>query len=143
MKTFFVIFFVIGAALILYVEFEAKTKSLEKESETLKTVEPSAETTLSPAKMQERLERAWEEVKEKAKEEARAEQLKGALSPAESRRWLQNNRYQVEKKADSSGYIITTPGNRSIHLGNSGRLESGNVALTTDKNGEIRVKIGR
>ncbi len=121
-----------------------------------RTVEPNAETTSSPvdkaaaqAKLQELLDAAKKDKEEKARV-LEAEKLKDFLSPAESRRWLQNNHYQVEKKADGSGYIITrdyydasteSRDNSRYDLGNSGLLVLGNVALTTDKNGELRVAI--
>jgi hypothetical protein len=78
------------------------------------------------------------------------EPLEGYMTPAESKRWLENNHYQVQKEADGNGYIITrdyydpstgSSDNSRLVIGDGGTVEVRKVLMTTDKNGEIRVKV--
>ena len=86
------------------------------------------------------------------------EPLEGYMTAAESKRWLQNNHYQVQKEADGNGYIITrdyydlsttsyydlstiSSGNARLVIGDSSPVEVGKVLMTTDKNGEIPVEV--
>lgn len=78
------------------------------------------------------------------------EPLEGYMTAAESKRWLENNHYQVQKEADGNGYIITrdyynpstgSSDNAHLVIGDSSPVEVRKVLMTTDKNGEIRVKV--
>ena len=85
------------------------------------------------------------------------EPLEGYMTLAESKRWLENNQYQVQKQADGNGYIITRSSDNSRFVisngsvtkafmtteknGDSSTVEIKTVLLTTDKNGFIRVKV--
>ena len=70
------------------------------------------------------------------------EPLEGYMTPAESKRWLENNHYQVQKQADGNGYIITRSSDNSrFVISNGSTVEVRKVLMTTDKNGEIRVKV--
>ena len=85
------------------------------------------------------------------------EPLEGYMTPAESKRWLANNQYQVQKQADGNGYIITRSSDNSRFVisngsitkafmtteknGDGSTVEIKTVLLTTDENGEIRVKV--
>lgn len=82
-------------------------------------------------------------------ERLKAERLKGYMTASESKRWLSNNGYQAQKKADG-GYIIERdyydPSTRrrdtsSYELGGRGTVEFGNVTMTIDDEGALRVKV--
>ena len=70
------------------------------------------------------------------------EPLEGYMTPAESKNWLESNHYQVQKQADGNGYIITgSSDNSRLVIGDDSIVEVRRVLMTTDENGEIRVKV--
>ncbi len=70
------------------------------------------------------------------------EPLEGYMTPAESKRWLENNHYQVQKQANGNGYIITRSSDNSrFVISNGSTVEVRKVLMTIDQSGEIRVKV--
>ena len=78
------------------------------------------------------------------------ERLEGYMTASESERWLSNNHYQVQKKADGNGYIITrnyydpstgSSDTRRYGLGDRALIAVGNFSMTTDDKGDLRVKV--
>ena len=72
------------------------------------------------------------------------------MTASESERWLSNNHYQVQKKADGNGYIITrnyydpstgSSDTRRYGLGDRALIAIGNFSMTTDDKGDLRVKV--
>lgn len=91
-----------------------------------------------------------EEDYQKKLDEIEKKRLAGYMTASESERWLSNSHYQVQKKADGDGYIITRnyydPSTqhreKSRHV-ISGRstVASGTVTMTIDNKGNLRVKV--
>ena len=70
---------------------------------------------------------------------------RGYLTASESLRWLKDNGCEVQESSDGIGYIITRDSYDSLDLyievmSTSG-TRVGNVALTLDEKGDLRVKV--
>ena len=87
---------------------------------------------------------------QKKLDEIEKERLEGYMTASESERWLSNNHYQVQKKADGNGYIITRnyydPSTRSsdtsrYELADRAMIVLGNFFMTIDDKGDLRVKV--
>ena len=72
------------------------------------------------------------------------------MTAAEARIWLEKNHYQVQKRADGNGYIITRnyhdpstgSHDKSLYiLADRATLGIGNVLMTIDDKGILRVKV--
>ena len=72
----------------------------------------------------------------------------GFMTAEESEKWLRNNHYQVRKKADGNGYIITrnyydpdtkTRDNSRYDLSDRAMVGFSGVLITIDEQGRLRV----
>ena len=85
-------------------------------------------------------------------DEIEKERLEGFMTPSESMTWLNNNHYQVQKKTDGNGYIITCnyydPGPPSTHYDTRTEISGRGMAsisgptsalVTIDAPGQLRV----
>ena len=104
--------------------------------------EPVRTTEDDLAKIEEDYQKKLDEIEKK--------RLIGYMTASESERWLINNHYQVQKKADGDGYIITRnyydPSTQHRDesryvIGGRGTVGLENVTMTIDDKGHLRVKV--